>query len=146
VVNPSKSVTIAMVGKYIDLKDSYLSHIEAFHHAGAELSAKVNLIWVEAEDIETNGADQYCERRRACSSRAGSGNAGAREDTGHPVRQAGRDTVPGRMLRFPACGHRVLPPQPRFEDANSSELNPKSLHKVVDLLPEQQGVEDMEGR
>jgi CTP synthase len=146
VVNPSKSVNIAVVGKYVDLKDSYLSHIEAFHHAGAELSAKVNLIWVEAEDIEKNGADQYLRRAQGVLVPGGFGERGS-EGKIQAIQYARQGGIPflGVCFGFQLaviefCRHNL-----GFEDANSGELNPKSLHKVVDLLPEQEGVEDMGG-
>ena len=54
--HPEREVTIALVGKYTHLKDSYISHIEAFHHASAASRIKVNLRWVESMDIEKKGA------------------------------------------------------------------------------------------
>src|SRR5438093_12981128 len=53
--NPDKEVTIALVGKYTHLKDSYISHIEAFHHAGAAARVHVKLKWVESGDLEKHG-------------------------------------------------------------------------------------------
>src|SRR6267378_6901988 len=53
--NPEHEVTIALVGKYTHLKDSYISHIEAFHHASAAARVRVNLKWVESVDIEKHG-------------------------------------------------------------------------------------------
>src|SRR5438093_7777767 len=53
--NPDKEVTIALVGKYTHLKDSYIIHIEAFHHAGAAARVHVKLKWVESVDLEKQG-------------------------------------------------------------------------------------------
>src|SRR5947199_9247793 len=53
--NPKKEVTIALVGKYTNLKDSYISHIEAFHHASAAARVHVKLNWVESVDLEKQG-------------------------------------------------------------------------------------------
>src|SRR5439155_1063641 len=52
---PKKEVTIALVGKYTHLKDSYISHIEAFHHASAAARVHVKLNWVESVDLEKQG-------------------------------------------------------------------------------------------
>ena len=53
--SPLKNVEIAVVGKYTSLKDSYISHIEAFHHSEAAARVKVNLRWVESTDLESKG-------------------------------------------------------------------------------------------
>src|SRR3989442_3741529 len=53
--NPDKEVTIALVGKYTHLKNSYISHIEAFHHAGAHARVHVKVRRVESVDLERRG-------------------------------------------------------------------------------------------
>jgi CTP synthase len=53
--NPEAEVTIAMVGKYVDLKDSYMSLTEALLHAGIQTRTRVNILYLESEDIEVNG-------------------------------------------------------------------------------------------
>ena len=53
--NPEAEVTIAMVGKYVDLKDSYMSLTEALLHAGIKTRTRVNILYLESEDIEANG-------------------------------------------------------------------------------------------
>jgi CTP synthase len=58
VQNPKGEVTIAIVGKYVSLLDSYKSLIEALHHGGIANGTKVKLQWVDAEDVEKNGTDQ----------------------------------------------------------------------------------------
>lgn len=54
--NPEAEVTIAMVGKYVDLKDSYMSLTEALLHAGIQTRTRVNILYLESEDLEANGA------------------------------------------------------------------------------------------
>ena len=56
--HPSKNVTIALVGKYIDLKEAYKSLCEALTHGGIANDAKVNICWVDSEDIESKGAEK----------------------------------------------------------------------------------------
>ena len=146
VMNPAQAVNIAIVGKYVDLKDSYLSHIEAFHHAGAEAGAKVNLIWVEAEDIERNGADNYLRKAQGVLVPGGFGERGT-EGKIQAIQYARQGGIPflGVCFGFQLaviefCRHNL-----GYTDANSSELNPKSEHPVVDILPEQKTVMDLGG-
>ncbi len=58
VKHPSKSVSIALVGKYIDLKEAYKSLCEALTHGGIANDARVNISWVDSEDIESKGAEE----------------------------------------------------------------------------------------
>lgn len=146
VMNPTHSVNIAVVGKYVDLKDSYISHIEAFHHAGAELSARVNLIWVEAEEIETAGADSLLRRAQGVLVPGGFGERGS-EGKIQAIQYARQGGIPflGVCFGFQLaviefCRHNL-----NLKDANSSELNPRTPDPVVDLLPEQKSVRDMGG-
>ena len=59
IIEPTHKTTIAFVGKYLDLKESYKSLTEALIHAGANLDAKVEIKWVDSEKIENNSAKQY---------------------------------------------------------------------------------------
>ena len=56
--NPDLSVTIAMVGKYVNLRDSYISLSEALMHAGLRTRTRVNLNFIESQDLERHGTDQ----------------------------------------------------------------------------------------
>ena len=61
IMHPTNRVKIAFVGKYLDLKESYKSLTEALIHAGANLDAKVDIVWVDSENIEEDGAAKYLE-------------------------------------------------------------------------------------
>ena len=61
VIAPKDEVNIAFVGKYIGLKESYKSLTESLIHAGANLNAKINIKWVDSEDIEQNGAKELLQ-------------------------------------------------------------------------------------
>jgi len=146
VMNPAHSVTVAVVGKYVDLKDSYMSHIEAFHHVGAELNAKVNLLWVEAEDIEKSGADTLLRRAQGILVPGGFGERGT-EGKIQAIQYARQGGIPflGVCFGFQLaviefCRHNL-----GHADANSTELNPKTEHPVVDFLPEQKNIDAMGG-
>ena len=96
--NPSDEVTIALVGKYVELKDSYKSIAEAFIHAGSATETKVNLLWIKAEDLlmEENlhqllGKTQgILERSRSARSRGAGGTSVARGDARPSYRRRSR--------------------------------------------------------
>jgi CTP synthase len=141
--NPKGEVNIAIVGKYTHLMDSYISHVEAFHHCASETQNKVNIVWVEAEDLEKEDPKIAFKNVHGILVPGGFGERGiegkviainhARE-TGTPY----LGTCLGfQLLVVEFCRH-VL----GLTDANSSEFNPGTDHPVVALLPEQVGVED----
>jgi len=147
IVNPSKEVSIAICGKYIDLQDSYKSITEAFIHAGVENDARVNLKWVDVEEIERSGDAGAV--LSGCDGVLVPGGFGERGFEGK-VASAGyarRSAVPYfgiclglhcAVVEFArnACG---------LEGANSTEFEPDTRYPVIDLLPEQKSVVDMGG-
>jgi CTP synthase len=141
--NPEKEVTIALVGKYTHLKDSYISHIEAFHHASAASRVKVNLRWVESMDIEKKGT-KLLEGAQGILVPGGFGDRGI-EGKIAATRYAADNDIPfqGVCLGFQLATVGFARETLGLKDANSSEFNPKTPHPVVDLLPEQQSVKDM---
>ena len=151
IINPKQTTNITMVGKYVHLKDSYMSHIEAFHHAEAMCGAKVNINWVESEDLENpkNDPKKGVALLKGTNAILVPGGFGARGSEGKIVSAtyALDKKIPyfgvcfGFQLAVIAFCRKVL----KLEDANSSELNPTTPHPVIDLLPEQGGVVDMGG-
>jgi CTP synthase len=141
--NPHGEVTIALVGKYTHLKDSYISHIEAFHHASAATRVQVNLRWVESMDIEKKGA-KILEGADGILVPGGFGDRGI-EGKIAATRYAADNDIPfqgvclGFQLATVGFAREVL----GLKEANSFEFNPKTPHPVVDLLPEQRGVKDL---
>lgn len=142
--NPKGEVNIAIVGKYTHLMDSYISHVESFNHCASNTQNKVNIVWVEAEDIEKEDPKKVFENVHGILVPGGFGERGiegkiiaiqyARE-SGTPY----LGTCLGFQLLIVDYCRNVL----GFEGANSSEFDPKTEYPVVDLLPEQIGVEDM---
>ena len=141
--NPEKEVTIALVGKYTHLKDSYISHIEAFHHASAASRVKVNLRWVESMDIEKKGT-KLLEGAEGILVPGGFGDRGI-EGKIAATRYAADHDIPfqGVCLGFQLATVGFARETLGLKDANSSEFNPKTPYPVVDLLPEQRTVKDM---
>jgi len=135
---PLKEIEIAVVGKYTSLKDSYISHIEAFHHAEAAARVHVKLRWVESTDIEANGVEML----NGINGLLVPGGFGDRGTEGkiNAIRFAREKNIPfqGVCLGFQLARNAL-----GLMDANSSEFNPKTVHPVIDLLPEQRDVKDL---
>src|SRR3989454_379519 len=141
--NPDKEVTIALVGKYTHLKDSYISHIEAFHHAGAHARVHVKLRWVESVDLEKHGT-KLLEGADGILVPGGFGDRGI-EGKIAATRYAAENEIPfqGVCLGFQLATIGFARDVLGLKGANSSEFDPKTPHPVVDLLPEQRGVKGM---
>jgi CTP synthase len=142
--NPEHEVTIALVGKYTHLKDSYISHIEAFHHASAATRVKVHLMWVESIDIEKKGAAKVLKGADGILVPGGFGDRGI-EGKIAATRYAADNDIPfqGVCLGFQLATVGFARETMKLKGANSSEFDPKTPHPVVDLLPEQRSVKRM---
>jgi len=143
-MNPEMEVEIAIVGKYTELKDSYISHIEAFHHASAEARVKVNLRWLEGEDLETGKVETLLKGVDGVLIPGGFGDRGV-EGKINAIRYAREKKIPllGVCLGFQLTVVEYCRTVLGMKGANSSEFNPATKYPVIDLLPEQKGVKDM---
>ncbi|MFQ5553230.1 MAG: glutamine hydrolyzing CTP synthase [Thermoplasmata archaeon] len=141
--NPKGEVEIALVGKYTHLQDSYISHIEAFRHAGAKANARVNIRWVESVDLEENGV-KLLDGVQGILVPGGFGERGI-EGKVRAIQYARENGIPfqGVCLGFQLATIEFSRNVLHLDGANSSEFDPKTPYPVVDLLPEQRGVEDM---
>lgn len=139
--NPERECTIALVGKYTHLRDSYLSHIEAFHHASAATRCRARIKWVESVDIETNGAEPLLRGVDGILVPGGFGDRGI-EGKIAAIEFARANGIPfqGVCLGFQLATIEAARHLLDLEGANSSEFNPKTPHPVIDLLPEQLAV------
>jgi CTP synthase len=139
-------VKIALVGKYTGLKDSYMSHIRALDHSSAEVGTNIQIEWIEAGDIERRKVIRKLKNTNGIIIPGGFGKRGS-EGKIKAVSIARENSIPflgicfGFQLAAIEFGRNVL----GFKDANSSELDPKTTHPVVDLLPEQLDISDMGG-
>ena len=136
-----EEVKIAIVGKYVKLHDAYLSVAEALRHGGYENACKVNIKWIEAEDIK-----DYASCNRILSDVDGilvPGGFGDRGVEGKILacKYARENNVPyfgiclGMQIAVIEYARNVL----GYKDATSSEFNPDSKHCVIDLMPDQHG-------
>ncbi len=143
-LNPKGEVEVAVVGKYTNLKDSYISHIEAFHHASAEAGVRVKLRWLEGEDLERKGGEKLLNGVDGILIPGGFGDRGV-EGKIFAIGYARRMRIPllGVCLGFQLSVIEHCRNVIGLKGANSSEFNPHTMYPVIDLLPEQKGIRDM---
>jgi len=125
------------------LKDSYISHIEAFHHAAASAGVRVNIRWLESLDIEKKGPS-LLEGADGILVPGGFGDRGI-EGKIRAIEYARENEIPfqGVCLGFQLATVEFARHVLGFDDANSTEFNPKTKHPAIDLLPEQRDVKSM---
>ncbi len=146
VTRPEKQCEIAIVGKYTHVRDAYKSIIESFVHAGAANKARVNLRWVEATDIESRGAAALLADVDGILVPGGFGERGV-EGKILAAQYAREKSVPyfGICLGMQVATVEFARNVVGWADANSSEFDAASEHKVIDLLADQAGVTEKGG-
>jgi CTP synthase len=146
VTRPEKQCEIAIVGKYTHVRDAYKSIIESFVHAGAANKARVNLRWVESTDVESRGAAAVLADVDGILVPGGFGERGI-EGKIAAVQYAREKSVPyfGLCLGMQVATIEFARHVVGWSDANSSEFDPASEHKVIDLLADQAGVTEKGG-
>ena len=143
---PRKTINIAIVGKYIQLTDAYLSVVEALGHAAIATDSEVNLRWINAEDIEANSASQYLQDVSGILVPGGFGVRGV-DGKVMAIEYARQQKVPflGLCLGMQCCVIEWARNVAHLENANSSEFDPDTPNPVINLLPEQHDVVDLGG-
>jgi CTP synthase len=141
ILYPSNTISIAIVGKYTHLADSYLSHLEAFHHAGAELGTKIECRFFDSEKVEVDGITKELTCCNAVLIPGGFGSRGI-EGKVMTARHAREQGVPflGVCLGFQIATIEIARDLLGMEGAHTTELAPDTKYPVVDLLPEQRTV------
>jgi len=142
---PKPSVRVGMVGKYVELRDAYLSVREALHHAGLRYSVAVDIAWIDAEEIERQGV----ERLGPLDGIVVPGGFGYRGIEGkiQAARFAREKKVPylglclGLQVMVIELARHIL----GSDEPNSTEFNIKTSYPVIDLMPDQKGIMDMGG-
>ena len=138
---PKEPLSIALVGKYVEYPDSYLSVREALRHAGLSHTRDVELQWVHSEDIERHGPDDLLRTACGIVVPGGFGTRGV-EGMVDAVRYAREHNVPylglclGLQVMVIDWARSIL----GLEGANSEELEPDTEHPVVHIMPEQEAV------
>jgi len=144
--NPGAPVKVALVGKYIELGDAYLSVVEALSHACIEQKALLDLHWVSAEMIEKNSAETYLNEVDAIVVPGGFGNRGVNGKIS-AIKFARENKIPflGLCLGMQCAVIEWARNLANIPDASSSELDPNTPNPVIHLLPEQEDVVDLGG-
>jgi CTP synthase len=143
---PQHEVTIALVGKYIGLKESYKSLTEALVHGGIDSETRPNIQWVESDDIERRGPDRVLAGVDGIIVPGGFGNRGI-EGKIRAIRHAREKQVPflGLCLGMQCAVIEFARNVAGLKDANSSEFVPEGPTSVIDLMSDQRTVEDKGG-
>ena len=140
------SVTIALVGKYTELHDAYLSVAEALTHGGFGNKVKVNINWVDSETIDEDNVAEILADADGVLVPGGFGERGT-EGMITAIHYARVNGLPflgiclGMQLALIEYSRSVL----GLEDANSAEFDPQSKNHVIDLMPEQKDVVQLGG-
>jgi len=137
IIQPKKKTTIAFVGKYLDLKESYKSLTEALIHAGANLDAHVEIKWVDSEKIENNYAKKFLVDCDGILVAGGFGERGV-EGKIQAIQYARENKIPflgiclGMQLAMVEFARNVL----GLEDVTSVEFNPDTKNPIIFLIDE----------
>lgn len=144
--SPEKGIEIAIVGKYIQLSDAYLSLVEALGHSANFLGSEVKLRWVDAEEIEANSPETYLRDISGIIVPGGFGIRGI-EGKIKSVEYARTQNIPflGLCLGMHCAVVEWARNIANLEEASSAEFDPDTPNPVINLLPEQQDVVDLGG-
>lgn len=142
----SKTTRIALVGKYVELQDAYISVIEALKHGGYDFDTDVEIDLVNAENLTPENVAEYLKEADGIIVPGGFGDRGV-EGKICAIQHARTHQVPffgiclGMQLATVEFARNVL----GLQDAHSTEFNPDTTNPVIDLLPEQKDVEEKGG-
>jgi len=146
VKRPKPAVTVALVGKYVELHDAYMSVREALKHAALAAGVEVEIEWVHSADLEKDKSWEQVQKADAVLVPGGFGSRGT-EGKILAARYARENQVPylglclGMQLMCIEFARNVL----GHEDANSSEFDRSTPHPVIDLMYAQRAITDMGG-
>ncbi|GAU75757.1 CTP synthase [Fusibacter sp. 3D3] len=144
--NLTKTVKIALVGKYVELKDAYLSVAEALKHAGLANEVAIEIDWVQSEHVTPERVAEILKGTHGVLVPGGFGFRGV-EGKIEAVKYARENNIPffgiclGMQMAVIDFARQIL----GYKEAHSAELNGLTPVPVIDLMPEQHDVEDMGG-
>ncbi len=143
---PTDEITIALVGKYTQLHDAYISVVEALKHGGISNRCVVNLKWVDSETVTTDNIEDILGDVNGILVPGGFGDRGINGML-YSIRYAREHSIPylglclGMQLSIVEFARNVI----GYNDAHSIELDPSTTHPVIALMPDQNDVEDIGG-
>ncbi len=144
--NPKSEIKIGLIGKYVELQDSYKSILEAFIHAGAVNEVKVKVISIHSEHIDKSNIKEKFEGLHGILVAPGFGERGI-EGKIDAVRYARENNLPylgiclGMQMAVIEFSRNVL----GLKNANSTEMNPETPFPVIDLMDAQKNITDKGG-
>ena len=144
--NLKHSVEIALVGKYVELHDAYISVVEALSHGGYANDSKVKIRWINAENIENGDVNEILKGVDGVLVPGGFGDRGV-EGKITSIKWARENKVPflGICLGMQCAVIEFARDVLGFEGANSSEINPDTKYPVIDLMNDQKDIENLGG-
>jgi CTP synthase len=144
--SPKRPLPIALVGKYVELRDAYLSVAEALRHAGIHLDVDVDIRWISSEQIEQDGAEHWLHDVHGVVVPGGFGDRGIEGKI--MVADYARATgIPyfglclGMQIATIAFARQIL----NNKEVNSTEFAPNTAHPVIDFMPDQLDITDKGG-
>ncbi len=146
ITNPKHEVEIALVGKYIELKDSYKSITESFNHSGASNSCRVNIRWIHAEEITDQSVEKLLGGVNGVLVAPGFGERGI-EGKISAIKYVRENKIPflgiclGMQCAVIEYGRNVL----KLESCDSAEFKPFAKNKVIDIMEDQKNVSEKGG-
>lgn len=144
--NPKHEITIGLIGKYVELQDSYKSILEAFVHAGGNTETKVNIIAIHSEYLDEKSVVEKFKNLDAILVAPGFGNRGIQGKI-DAIKYARENNVPflgiclGMQMAVIEYSRNVL----NYKDANSTEMSETTTHPVINLMEEQKDIKNMGG-
>ena len=144
--HPEREVTVALVGKYIQLHDAYISVVESLKHGGVASRASVNIKWIDSETVTAENVGELLGDVSGILVPGGFGSRGI-EGKIQAIKYAREHQVPflglclGMQLSIVEFARDVV----GYSDAHSAELDPSTAHPVIHLMPDQDGIEDIGG-
>lgn len=146
VLNLKKKTKIALVGKYVELPDAYISVVEALKHAGFDFDSDIEIDWVDSQELT---AENVAERIGSADGILVPGGFGDRGIEGkiEAIRFARENDVPflgiclGMQMACVEFGRNVV----GLEDAGSAETNPDVTNNIIDLMADQENIENLGG-
>ena len=144
--HPEITVSIALVGKYVELHDAYLSVAEALKHGGIPSHAAVDIQWVDSESVTDENAEEVLGSADGILVPGGFGSRGI-DGKIAAAKYAREHKIPylgiclGMHIAVIEFARNVL----GYKDAHSTEIDPSTTHNVIDLMPDQRNVDQRGG-
>lgn len=146
VLNLKKKVRIALVGKYVELPDAYISVVEALKHSGFAYNSDIEIDWIKAQELTRENIEERLKDVDGILVPGGFGDRGV-EGKIEAIRYARENDVPflgiclGMQMACVEFARNVV----GLEDASSAETNPDTANNIIDLMADQENIENLGG-